>query len=207
MRTYDKCYSCSISCQNEFAFKSITTDEFIHYLDKTLLAEHADKLDKQRILEWIFEPGLPTGHPTPESNAFVLIDSARANWLENKVTANDIETSQWTVHEWLYFLNNLPEKLSTEQLGELDKAFGLTTGRNNEIVHSWLMIAVANEYQPAYERLFQYLTTIGRNKLVKPLYRELSKTPDGKAFARRAFEQAKPGYHPLTVKANEGFVN
>ncbi|MED6321555.1 MAG: leukotriene A4 hydrolase C-terminal domain-containing protein, partial [Pseudomonadota bacterium] len=75
------------------------------------------------------------------------------------------------------------------------------------IAHSWLMIAVENNYQPAYDRLYSYLVSIGRNKLVKPLYRELSKTPEGKAFAKRAFEEAKPGYHPLTVKANEGYVN
>jgi hypothetical protein len=69
------------------------------------------------------------------------------------------------------------------------------------------MIAVANEYKPAYERLYQYLVSIGRNKLVKPLYRELSQTAEGKAFAKRAFEEAKAGYHPLTIKANEGYVN
>lgn len=190
-----------------FAFKSITTDEFISYLDSTLLKNYADQLDKQRMLEWIFKPGLPVGHPMPESNAFVLIDNARTAWLENKTAASEIETSQWTVHEWLYFLNNLPKQLSAEQLTELDSAFGLTQGRNNEIVHSWLMIAVENGYQPAYDRLYHYLTTIGRNKLVKPLYRALSQTPEGKVFAKRAFEQAKAGYHPLTVKANEGFVN
>lgn len=88
----------------------------------------------------------------------------------------------------------------------MDKVFSLTESKNNEIAHSWLMIAVRNEYKPAYERLYIYLTSIGRNKLVRPLYRELSKTPDGKAFAKKAFEQAKSGYHPLTVSANEGFV-
>ena len=101
----------------------------------------------------------------------------------------------------------MPEALSDEQLAELDNAFGLTASSNNEIAHSWLMIAVHNEYQPAYDRLYDYLVSIGRNKLVKPLYRELSKTPQGKAFAQKAFAEAKPGYHPLTIKANEGFVN
>jgi hypothetical protein len=55
--------------------------------------------------------------------------------------------------------------------------------------------------------MYNYLVSIGRNKLVKPLYRELSKTPGGKAFAKRAFEEAKPGYHPLTISANQGFVD
>ena len=191
----------------DFAFKSITTDTFIAYLDDTLLKQYPDKLDANRIHTWIFEPGIPEGAPHPESDAFTKIDDTRSAWLSGDVKAADIETAQWTVPEWLYFLNNMPESLSEAQLAELDSAFSLTSTKNNEIAHSWLMIAVQNNYQPAYDRLYSYLVSIGRNKLVKPLYRELSKTPEGKAFAKRAFEEAKPGYHPLTVKANEGFVN
>ncbi|MGE6419362.1 M1 family metallopeptidase [Alteromonas macleodii] len=191
----------------DFAFKSITTDTFIAYLDDTLLKQYPDKLDANRIHTWIFEPGIPEGAPHPESDAFTKIDDTRSAWLSGDVKAADIETAQWTVHEWLYFLNNMPESLSEAQLAELDSAFSLTSTKNNEIAHSWLMIAVENNYQPAYDRLYSYLVSIGRNKLVKPLYRELSKTPEGKAFAKRAFEEAKPGYHPLTVKANEGYVN
>ena len=190
----------------DFAFKSITTDTFIAYLEDTLLAQYPDKLDANRINTWIFEPGIPQDAPKPESDAFVKIDKTRAAWLEGSVKAVDIDTANWTVHEWLYFLNNMPTTLSTQQLEKLDTAFALTSTQNNEIAHSWLMIAVANKYGPAYDRLYDYLVSIGRNKLVKPLYRELSKTPDGKAFAKRAFEEAKPGYHPLTVKANEGYV-
>ena len=189
-----------------FAFKSITTDEFVAYLDKTLLADHADKLDKARIQEWIFTPGIPAGAPVPTSDAFEIIDQARSNFLAGEVPASSINTQSWTVHEWLYFLNNMPEALTDAQLAALDEAFNLTQSSNNEIAHSWLMIAVNNNYEPAYERLYSYLVSIGRNKLVKPLYQALSKTAEGKAFAKKAFEEAKPGYHPLTVRANEGFV-
>lgn len=189
-----------------FSFKSITTDEFIAYLDDTLLSQYADKLDKARINAWIFEPGIPEGAPVPESDAFVNVDNAREQWLAGNNGANMVQTQEWTVHQWLYFLNNMPDVLNEKQLGELDAAFSLTASKNNEIAHSWLMIAVKNEYKPAYDRLYEYLITIGRNKLVKPLYRELSKTPDGKAFAKKAFEQAKPGYHPLTISVNEGYV-
>lgn len=190
-----------------FAFKSITTDKFITYLDNTLLAQYPDKLNKARIQEWIFAPGIPEGAPVPESDAFSKVDNERGAWLANDKSAALISTTEWTVHQWLYFLNNMPDELSANQLAELDKAFSLTASKNNEIAHSWLMIAVKNEYKPAYDRLYNYLVSIGRNKLVKPLYRELSKTADGKAFAKRAFEEAKPGYHPLTISANEGYVD
>lgn len=189
-----------------FAFQSITTDEFLAYLQDTLLKQYPDKLDQARIEQWIFAPGIPEGAPHPTSNAFTLIDDARSAWLAGDLFVADIQTANWTTHEWLYFLNNMPETLSNEQLVALDSAFNLTQSKNNEIAHSWLMIAVRNEYKAAYPRLHDYLVHIGRNKLVKPLYRALSQTPEGKAFAKKAFEQAKPGYHPLTVRANEGFV-
>jgi leukotriene A-4 hydrolase/aminopeptidase len=190
----------------DFAFKSITTDEFITYLDTTLLSDYPEQLDKSRIMQWIFEPGLPVGAPKPESDAFVKVDNARAAWLAGDMNADEIEVDGWTVHQWLYFLNNMPEQLNDTQLTELDTEFALTNSKNNEIAHSWLLIAVKNNYQPAYDRLYTYLVSIGRNKLVKPLYRELSSTPEGKAFAQRAFAEAKPGYHPLTISANEGFI-
>jgi len=190
-----------------FAFKSITTDKFITYLDNTLLKQYPNKLNKARIKQWIFEPGIPQGAPVPESDAFSKVDNARVAWLSGDISASAISTADWTVHQWLYFLNNMPKQLSAEQLTALDSAFTLTASKNNEIAHSWLMIAVENKYKPVYDRLYDYLVSIGRNKLVKPLYRELSKTVEGKAFAKRAFEEAKPGYHPLTISANEGFVD
>jgi len=190
----------------KFAFQSITTDQFIEYLQQTLMVDYADKLDSARIQQWIFEAGVPDNPPLAQSNAFTLVDDLRSKWLDGQLPAGRIDTEGWVVHQWLYFLNNLPEKLSAQQMADLDSAFNFTNTKNNEIAHSWLLISVRNWYQPALPRLKEYLVTIGRNKLVKPLYRELAKTEAGKALGRAAFEKAKPGYHPLTIKANERFV-
>jgi leukotriene-A4 hydrolase len=190
----------------KFAFKSITTDQFVSYLEQTLLKDHSDKLSIQRIQQWIFQPGIPDDAPVPESDAFSVVDQARDNWLAGVIQANEIDSEKWVVHQWLYFLNNMPAALSQVQLADLDKTFALTSSKNNEIAHSWLLISVNNAYQPAFNRLHNYLTSIGRNKLVKPLYKALSQTPEGKVIAQKAFAEAKAGYHPLTVKANEGFV-
>jgi len=190
----------------EFAFQSITTDQFLDHLKTTLLVDHADKLDIERVNQWVFEAGLPNDAPSPTSDAFSIVDMARSNWLAGELAADKIDTAAWTVHQWLYFLNNMPETMNNDNMLALDAAFDLTNSKNNEIAHSWLLMSVKNWYEPALPRLHEYLTSIGRNKLVKPLYRELAKTDQGKALGRKAFEQAKPGYHPLTVKANEGFM-
>ncbi|MGO4891379.1 leukotriene A4 hydrolase C-terminal domain-containing protein [Flavobacterium sp. W21_SRS_FM6] len=189
-----------------FNFQSITTDEFVAYLQDTLVKEHSDVLSMGRINEWIHSPGVPENAPVPQSDAFTVVDQARADWLAGAIEAKDIKVKEWVTHQWLYFLNNMPEKLSQKQLAELDDAFDLTQSHNNEIAHSWLLISVNNWYEPAFTRLHEYLVSIGRNKLVKPLYKALSHTAEGKKMAQKAFTEAKDGYHPLTVKANEGFV-
>ena len=155
---------------------------------------------------WIFEPGIPSGAPVPEPNAFELIDRSRSAWLQGELAAADIDATAWTVHEWLYFSNNPPQPQAEAQLDELDAAFQPTGIKNNEIAHSWLLMAINNQYQPAYDRLYQCLTSIGRIKLVKPLYRELAKTPDGRVFVKRAFDVAKHGYHPLAIQPCEGYM-
>jgi leukotriene-A4 hydrolase len=189
-----------------FAFQSITTDEFVAYIQENLVKQHADVLSMERINQWIHSPSVPEGAPVPESDAFTTVDQARNSWLAGSIAAANIANDDWTVHQWLYFLNNMPAKLSQEQLAELDTAFGLTASHNNEIAHSWLLICVNNWYEPAFTRLHEYLVSIGRNKLVKPLYKALSETPEGKKLGQKAFALAKDGYHPLTVKTNEEFV-
>ncbi|MBE1299531.1 MAG: aminopeptidase [Alteromonadaceae bacterium] len=190
----------------DFAFESITTEQFIDYLDTTLLKDHAEQLDRERIMQWIFEPGVPKGAPEADSDAFIVVDEARDKWLAGDLAATAIDTKDWNFHQWKYFLDNLPNQLTHDQLDELDDAFAFTQHPNNEIAHVWLLHSIYNWYEPAFERLYDYLTSIGRNKLVRPLYQALSATEEGKKFAQKAFAEAKSGYHPLTIRANEGYV-
>ncbi|MFC6981247.1 M1 family metallopeptidase [Microbulbifer taiwanensis] len=190
---------------NKFAFQSIATEDFVQHLNETLLKQYPDKLDAERINEWIFEPGIPEGAPHPQSDAFTKLDPIRQQWLDGEIKAGDIDTKGWTYHQWKYFLDGMPEKLSGEKLKELDSAFGLTESKNNEVAFSWLMIAVRNQYKPAYPRLENFLTSIGRNKFLRPLYRNLVET-DQKELAVRIFDEAKPGYHPLSVKVNSWVI-
>ena len=190
---------------NEFAFQSVTTEDFLAYLERTLLQTHMEALDVERINRWIFEPGLPDGAPHPTSDAFTKLDPIRQGWLDGEIGAADIDTAGWTYHQWKYFLDGMPEMLSEEQLAEIDAAFGLTASKNNEVAFSWLRIAIRNDYAPAFARLEHFLMSIGRNKFVMPLYQDLMDN-DKSDFAVRVFEQAEPGYHPLTVKRNSQIV-
>jgi len=190
---------------NKFAFQSITTEDFLAHLERTLLKAHPEELDAKRIREWIFEPGIPEGAPHPQSDAFMHVDTIRENWLSSAATAAEIDTGNWTYHQWKHFLDGMPDKLSREQLEDLDQAFELTASTNNEIAFSWLRITIRNDYEPAYDRLEDFLVSIGRNKFLVPLYKDMM-TAGMDDMADRIFQKAKPGYHPLTVKRNSQII-
>jgi leukotriene-A4 hydrolase len=191
---------------DHFAFKSITTEQFLGYLQENLLDKYPGVVSREQVNAWVFGPGLPSDAVLPATTLFATVDEARTAWLAGRLPAKKLGTD-WNTQQWLYFLENMPPTLSAVQLAELDKADGFTKSGNAEIAHSWLKLVIANDYQPSYPRLEEYLKSIGRTKLVKPLYEALMKSTSGKEFAKRVFAKAKPGYHPETVAAVEAIVD
>jgi leukotriene-A4 hydrolase len=182
-----------------FAFQSITTERFLAFLEEHLMAKQPRRITEAELSEWIYHPGLPKTAVLPTSDAFVEVDEVRQEWLAGRREATAIPGREWTTHEWLHFIDNIPRSVPLERLAELDRAFSLTQATNAEIAHSWLLISVKSGYEPAYGRLEQYLMNVGRRKLIKPLYEALMKAPGGPERARRIFAAARAGYHPIAA--------
>jgi leukotriene-A4 hydrolase len=188
-----------------FAFKSVNSEQFIAYLQENLLDRFPGIVTRAQVNTWILSPGLPADAVLPVTNLFQPVDAARDTWLAGKLAVKKIGTD-WVAQQWLYFLDGMPPTLTAAQLAELDKAFGLSKSPNAEIGHSWFKLVIINNYQPGFPSLEEYLKTIGRRKLIEPLYESLMKTPAGTEVAKRVFAKARPGYHPETVKAIEAIV-
>ncbi len=184
---------------DRFAFRSVTTADFLAYAAGHLLDDPA--LAAVPVEEWVRAPGLPAGAPRPASAAFDAVETAAARWAAGETRAAGLAAAAWTTQEWLHFLGVLPARLESAQMAELDAAFGLTDAPNAEIAHQWLLIAVRNAYRPADARLERYLLGIGRRKLILPLYAALAATPAGRERARAIYRRARPGYHPIAAAA------
>ena len=184
----------------DFAFKSISTDQFIDYAEEHLVNRSKSAVSKKELESWIFESGLPKGAIIPESDAFAKVAEQSSAWIEGATAVSELNTEGWTVHEWLHFLNNLPSDLTVDQMLLLDETFALSTSSNDEIRHVWLLLSIKHEYQKGLEGLSEYLVRIGRRKLIVPLYEELAKTEAGTVVAEQIYAAARPGYHPLAVQ-------
>jgi leukotriene-A4 hydrolase len=191
---------------DHFAFKSITTEQFLAYLQENLLDRFPGTVTRDQVNAWVYNSGLPADAVLPVTTMFQPVDEARAAWLAGKLPPKNFG-ADWNAQQWLRFLNDMPATLQPAQLAELDKAFGFSKSANAEIAHSWFKLVIANNYQPSYPRLEEYLMTVGRRKLIAPLYEALLNTPAGAQVAKRVFAKARPGYHPETVKAIETIVD
>ncbi|MEW6212461.1 MAG: leukotriene A4 hydrolase C-terminal domain-containing protein, partial [Acidobacteriota bacterium] len=161
---------------------------------------------KVPVEEWIFKAGLPVSAPVPRSDVFAKIERQADLWIKGEVTAAKLNTRRWTMHEWLHFLRHLSGSINLTKMEELDRAFHLTRSGNAEIAHQWLLIAIGNRYEAAYQRLEEYLISIGRRKLIRPLYEALVKTPEGRERAAAIYRKARAGYHPIAVDVIDKIV-
>ncbi|MFN8768890.1 MAG: M1 family metallopeptidase [Lysobacteraceae bacterium] len=180
------------------AFQSVTSDDFLVFLRRELLARQPGKASEAEIAAWIAGPGIPETAIPATSTRLAAVDAAREAWLKRRSTATDLDARGWITQQWVHFLEGLPADIDAERLVELDAAFRFTGTPNGEIAQRWYPITVRAGYFEARPALAQFLRKVGRRKLILPSYVALAETPDGLAFARQVLQQASAGYHPIT---------
>jgi aminopeptidase N len=180
------------------AFTSSHSAEFERFLTVELLEKHPGKASIGEIREWLHRPGIPSSATPAVSSRFVAVDKAQAQWLAGDVPASGLTGTAWGTQEWVRFLERMPATLAKTQLDQLDATFRFTGTANPEIAQRWYPLTVRSGYTDARPEIESFLTTIGRRKLIMPIYVELAKTDEGRAFAMAVFEKARPGYHPIT---------
>ncbi len=184
---------------DQFAFDSITTEEFLSYFEDNLWADNPDAVTKEEIDAWVYEPGFPDTIEEPTSDAFEKVSGQQRLLLSGDIAAADLLTENWSTHEWLHFINTMPDGIFIGLFNDLDSAYDLSNSQNAEIAFAWYMKAIKAGYEPAMAPLEGFLLHVGRGKFIYPLYRTLIENGRGE-WAGEIFAQAKPGYHPIAQR-------
>ena len=175
---------------NEFAFKTMNTEAFLDYLSKEL-PEIEGKIN---IKDWVYAPGLPENFEAPASSKFEQVEAALKQWQDG-VKLNSIPTSNWSSHEWLFFIRQLPQDLDTVNMAELDDVFQFTASGNSEILAAWLELSIKKQYTTAYPALEAFLIRVGRRKFLVPLYDAMTKNEEQMEMAKNIYQKARSNYH------------
>lgn len=195
---------------NENAFKAVTTEDFLDYLNINLGKANPEAVSDAEIKAWVYGPGLPDTARKPVSDAFAQVDEATKAWFEGgNITALEAVSDDWSTHEWLHFLNSMPQGLTEAQFDQLDETFSLTGTQNAEKAFAWYMQAIKGGYDAAYPELENFLMTVGRGKFIYRLYGALkaSDREDLQLWASDVYEAARPGYHPIAQRRIDDILN
>ncbi len=178
------------------SFQVMDTEIFLDYLRKNLITPEQEKsID---VSAWVYGAGLPQNIPTVQSKQLQKVDETQTMWTGQKILAVNIPWKNWSYQEQYRFISTLPTVVTMEQMTELDKQFDITNIGNNEVLFAWLEQSIIKKYTPAYQRLEQFLTTVGRRKFVAPLFDAMLKT-NQKEMAMKIYEKARPSYHAVTI--------
>ena len=183
---------------NSHAFQSITTEDFLKYFNEKLIKGDKTLASKIKAEEWIYKPGIPSNITQAVSKDFNVIDQIQKTWRQTGIKG--LSQKIKSTNEKQHFIDYLPKDISEKELTEIDKELNFTQGGNFVIKRQWFVIAIKHQYQPAYPAIEAFMIATSRTGSLQTLYKEMVKTPQGKAWAKSIFEKAKPGYHKTTVQ-------
>ncbi len=183
------------------SFQSITTEDFVVYFNENLIKGDKALANKIKLDDWIYKPGIPSNIIKPISEDFIAIDSIQKTW--RKTGVKGLSQKIKSTNEKQHFIDYLPKDLSVQEMIEIDKEFNFTKGGNFVIRRQWFIPAIQHQYKSAYPAIEKFLKSYSRTYSLTPLYKEMIKTLEGKAWAKQIYANAKSGYHATTVVAIE----
>jgi len=186
---------------HRFHFQSITTDEFLAFLEQELPGVY----EQVRGPEWVDGPGMPDNELPVDSPRVDRVRELARGWQDG-VRPDPAETAGWSATEWQLYLQDLPRELPEADCRWLDETFGLTQLCNYEVLVEWLTIAAGSAYEPALDRVREVLASVGRMKYLKPLYRALMRHPETARLAREIHAEVAESYHPLSRSSVQAIV-
>ncbi len=195
---------------NHFKFTSVSTEDFIRYLNKELLEKYNFSFNYD---EWIYGKGIPENCLRIKSNSFQHMEEMAYRFAkgeniflihnESKNKEKAFKRTQYSVQEWLTFIRNLPEDLTFAQMALLDDELSFTTWTNAEIQFEWFLKAISTNYETAYPALKSFLEKVGRRKFILPLYAKMYKYDHSKKNAVDWFLLFKSNYHAVSSNSIE----
>lgn len=186
------------------AFQSITTEDFVKYINENLINGDKALADKIQLDNWIYKPGIPSNILPVSSADFDAIDAIQKSWRETSVAG--LSKKITTTAEKQHFIDHLPADITAKEMEAIDKEFNFTKGGNFIIKRQWFVQAIRHQYKAANPAIEQFLIGSSRTGSIMMLYKEMVKTPEGKVWAKQVFDKAKSGYHATTIQDAEGVL-
>lgn len=179
-------------------------EDFIHHQN----IENKVIIDSIQVLDWnkLFQaPGIPDYVPCFKNSLSSSAEELAAKWIQCvksnsgfSPSKNDIEG--WTSSQICVFLEALMNcgtdlgstyVFDVSVLERMDVVYGLSERRNAEIKFRWQNMCLKSNAKWIVPYVVDFITSQGRMKFVRPLYRALRMSEVGGTLAQQLFDQKK----------------
>jgi len=213
----------------KFQYGLVTSEEFRDFCIQHF--EGVFKYQRPRIIEnetmtmvrdfdwnkWLNGEGMPPMPTFDETLAKDAMDLCEM-WMtfdakDSQLITPSTDISNWSTQQKVYFLNRIevsmnniddtrrPKQLKLSTLKAMKESYKFHQSMNCELLLNFCKIAVECGDEDIYPVVVHFITTQGRMKYVRPLYRALyHSTPAGKHLAIQTFIAFKDFYHPIAAK-------
>eukprot|EP01029_Cantina_marsupialis_P028276 TRINITY_DN775948_c0_g1_i1.p1 TRINITY_DN775948_c0_g1~~TRINITY_DN775948_c0_g1_i1.p1 ORF type:complete len:661 (+),score=196.27 TRINITY_DN775948_c0_g1_i1:322-2304(+) len=189
-----------------FAHKTLTSADF-----RVAFLQYFRDLDLSAI-DW--DAWFRSTGNCPVENEFdrSLLDEANMvadAWIafspETEIIRSENDIITWPCAQQQVFMKRLMQSaasISIDTVMALDEKFNLSNVKNSEIKFCWQRLCLAVGHAPIVPAVLRFITTQGRMKFVRPLYRDLFKCSiaDAKEQAVKTFTENIEFYHPIARK-------
>ena len=178
------------------AFSTITTEQFLNYLNTNLLEPNKVTFNTE---EWVYKPGIPSNQASITSDKFANAEKALHQFLGNDTIEASI-TKDWTTLEWVHFIRNFPKTMTQNDMSRLDEAFDLSNATNSHIAMVWFEQAINFDYHGnnVDQNIEDFLIRVGRRWYVNTLFKAFEKNGKTKE-ALAIYKKSRANYHSVTA--------
>ena len=185
-----------------FQFKSITTEEFLVFLE----AELPEAVEAVDVQNWVYEPGTPKGGFDTPSEQYDDAMQVLERFLDGKRPSKD-DVDGWNRFQKMAVLQGVLGKASVEDCGYLGELFDMQNSQDSSLLTLFYQSCIKAGQQEVMPLVEEYLGRIGRELHTREIYRALSEQDWAKEETRRIFDKVKAGYHPVSAGNIEAILS
>ncbi|VDN04017.1 unnamed protein product [Thelazia callipaeda] len=187
-----------------YARKSVVTEDWKNYL-YSYFPQHKNMFDAIDWDNWFYGTGIPKTMPQYDETAMNQVVLLAKKWAD--LGDNELEEIDGSVYFSMSSLQKTKvtdylrlkvHAISHEKLVRLDDVCGLSESRNSDILSSWILLGLKNQWRPIVRLALHFIASQGRISYLRPIYRALFHWSKNRRRAIHAFQSNASFMHPIT---------
>ena len=196
------------SYMKSFKFHTVTSTEFRSFFESYFNGNEATKAFPWD--EWFHKPGMPAEEPPFDRTLSQASADLASQWVSFDSLSGplpSVDIGSWTTSRRTCLLDALLAAVDGRKVPlrgptvrAMDEQYRMSATQNSEVLFRFARLAIGAEDATILPVAIKFITTQGRMKFVRPLYRALFASKMGKALAVKAFLEHRSFYHSIASK-------